>query len=403
MNTNYRENIIYACKCIHYSINISIYVFCNEELLYISSKFAPTATKILFDEYPSLTVLDRNTKYQIIKNDYHENYFIVSIKEENILVIIGPFINEEINEGMITNLMRKGLIPFHKKTEISDFYKSLPLLNEDRMFYISKLIENVIDNIENDISSESKTPQQPNISNEEFYTNVKQNRLNAFSHSSYKDEQKISETIKNGDIENAMKLLKQINITPHAKLAQDDIRSYKNSMICSCTFMTRAAIAGGVNANDAFTMSDTYINKIENIQNLTELENFESVMVKGFVEMVNSKKTNEYTRSILNAMNYIQEHLCENIKISDIAKASYLNPSYLSYLFHKETNMTISEWILRKRIEEASFSLSNTNEEIADIAFFYNFCSQSYFVKCFKKIKGITPNEYRKNKTKGTT
>ena len=96
MNTNYRENIIYACKCIHYSINISIFAFCNEELLYISSKFAPTATKILFDKYPSLTVLDKNTKYQIIKNDYHENYFIVSIKEENILVIIGPFINEEI-------------------------------------------------------------------------------------------------------------------------------------------------------------------------------------------------------------------------------------------------------------------------------------------------------------------
>ena len=42
-------------------------------------------------------------------------------------------------------------------------------------------------------------------------------------------------------------------------------------MICSCSYMTRAAIDGGVNQDDAFTLSDSFINEIENIQSIEEL------------------------------------------------------------------------------------------------------------------------------------
>lgn len=397
MKSDFEQNVIYACKCIHYSTNITVYAFHNENLLYISKKFAPMAEKIIYDKYPAISVLDKNTKYQIIKNNYQENFYVVSLKDDDILIIIGPFLNEHINEGMLTNMIRKGYIPFHKRSEISEFYKSLRVLNEDQVFYTSKLIENLFDNIKHNKEIDSIDTFNGLNKMDDFYESLKNNRLESFSHSSYANEQKISETIKIGDKENAKRILKEINLTPHAKLAVDKIRSYKNSMICSCTFMTRAAISGGVNPDEAFTLSDTYINKIENIQNLNDLENFEASMVEGFTDLVNNIKTNKYSRSILNAINYIDKHLCEDLKIKDIAKASYLNPSYLSNLFHKETNMTISNWILNKRINEAAFSIINTNEEIADIAFFYHFCSQSYFVKCFKKIMGVTPGEYRNN------
>lgn len=295
-------------------------------------------------------------------------------------------------------MIRNGIIPFHKKTEIQEYYKSLPIFDDEKTFYISKLIENLFE--KTNIYSDNNNNNISNIDHnkDEYFKKLKQNRLDAFSHSSYANELKISQTIKNGDTENAKNILKEINLYPHAKLAVDEIRSYKNSMICSCTFMTRAAISGGVNPNEAFTLSDIYINRIENIQSLNELENFESSMVEGFTDLVNNIKTNKYSRPILNAINYIDKHLCDDIKIKDIAKASYLNPSYLSNLFHKETNIKISDWIMTKRINEAAFSIANTNEEIADIAFLYHFCSQSYFVKCFRKVMGVTPGEYRNNK-----
>lgn len=400
MNSKYIENIIYLSKCIYYSTDLTVYAFKNWDIIYTTNPSSLTAHKILFGEHQRLNILDRKTKYQILNNDYKENFYVISLYEHDLLVIIGPFLNEEINSGTITNMIRDNLVPFHSKTDIQEYYKTLPVFNEDKIFYTSKMIENIFDNLENPTKNNKNTKNDNTKLNDEYYKKVKENRMEAFSHSSYANEQKVSETIRIGDKENAKRILKEINLTPHAKLAVDTIRSYKNSMICSCTFMTRAAISGGVNPDVAFTLSDTYINNIEKIQNLNDLENYEAVMVEGFTDLVNNIKTNRYSRSILLAMNYIDAHLCDDIKIKDIAKNSYLNPSYLSNLFHKETNKTISDWILERRIKEAAFSISNTNESIADIAFFYNFCSQSYFIKCFKKVMGTTPNEYRNNTNK---
>ena len=400
MNSKYIENIIYFSKCIYYSTDLTVYAFKNWDIIYTTNASSLTAHKILFGEHQRLNILDKKTKYQIVNNDYKENFYVISLYEHDLLVIIGPFLNEEINSGTITNMIRDNLVPFHSKTDIQEYYKTLPVFNEDKIFYTSKMIENIFDNLENPTKNNKNTKNDNTKLNDEYYKKVKENRMEAFSHSSYANEQKVSETIRIGDKENAKRILKEINLTPHAKLAVDTIRSYKNSMICSCTFMTRAAISGGVNPDVAFTLSDTYINNIENIQNLNDLENYEAVMVEGFTDLVNNIKTNRYSRSILLAMNYIDAHLCDDIKIKDIAKNSYLNPSYLSNLFHKETNKTISDWILERRIKEAAFSISNTNESIADIAFFYNFCSQSYFIKCFKKVMGTTPNEYRNNTNK---
>ena len=397
MNAKYIENIIYLSKCIYYSTDLTVYAFKNWDIVFTTNPSSLTAHKILFGEHQKLNILDRKTKYQILNNDYKENFYVISLYEHDLLLIIGPFLNEEINSGTITNMIRDNLVPFHSKTDIQEYYKTLPIFNEDKIFYTSKMIENIFDNLENPTINNKNTKNDNTKLNDEYYKKVKENRMEAFSHSSYANEQKVSETIRIGDKENAKRILQEINLTPHAKLAVDTIRSYKNSMICSCTFMTRAAISGGVNPDVAFTLSDTYINNIENIQNLNDLENYEAVMVEGFTDLVNNIKTNKYSRSILLAMNYIDAHLCDDIKIKDIAKNSYLNPSYLSNLFHKETNKTISDWILERRIKEAAFSISNTNESIADIAFFYNFCSQSYFIKCFKKVMGTTPNEYRNN------
>lgn len=397
METKYTENIKYLCKCLYYSTGLISYCFKDDLFFYTPQRNNTIAHKVLFGKYQEINVLDKSSKYQIVQNDYKENFYVVSLKFLNILIIFGAFLQEKITEGTVSNMIRNGIVPFHKKTELQEYYANLQIFNEDRIFYTSKLIENLFDDIYLDA-----TPNYTNIVNfkskDEYFEKVKQNRINVFSHSSYANELKISETIKNGDTENAKRILNEINLYPHAKLAVDEIRSYKNSMICSCTFMTRAAISGGVNPDEAFTLSDTYINKIENIQNINELENFEAYMVEGFTDMVNNIKTNKYSRSILNAMNYIDNHLCETLKIEEIAKHSYLNPSYLSNLFHKETNMTISKWIMQKRIKESAFSVANTNEDIADIAFLYHFCSQSYYIKCFKKILGVTPGEYRNMK-----
>ena len=394
MSIKYEQNAILLAKCIHHTTNIPIALFHNSDIVFCQPKHIESCASILHDD--SLIPNNQPDEHAIqhFENKFGEISLTYNLKD-NYHVFIGPMIKESVSSGTLTNLVRKGEIPFHKKTALQNYYSSCPIANEEKVFYLEKLIETVfsssnIASVSNDEQSEEKY-----TGSIDFIQQKNEYRNDSFLHTPYAIEQNISRTISSGDTETAKRILVEMNIRPHAKLASTQLRSYKNSMICSCAFMTRAAIAGGVSPDDAFTLSDIYINRIENTSNMHELQNCESIMIEGFTEKVRELKERSYSPTVLNTIYYIDNHLCEDIRIKQLADEVYVNPSYLSGLFHKETGITISEWIQRKRIEEASHLVLNGNEDFSEIAVFYHFCSQSYFVQCFKKYMGVTPGEYR--------
>lgn len=390
------EKLNYLTKCFHYSTNLPIRLFSKQDLISSFPNNITTSYEILNskEHLPIYTYEDSNL--QIVTNQFKEQYLVLSRICENFIAIVGPTISNQIELGTITNLIRNGVIPFHQKSNMQEYYSKCEILKDEKLYYVCKFLEHLYRNeFEDSNINKSKNSSEERIDNS--YIKQKNEYRNIdFIHSPYFIEQEISRTISNGDIASAKKILKEINLTPHAKLASNSLRSYKNSMICSCAFMTRAAITGGVNPDNAFTLSDTYINNIENISTIEELDAFEQKMVEGFTKQVQDIKNNAYSPAVLNTIYYIDNHLCEDLQIKDLAKAVYLNPSYLSNIFHKETGKTISNWIIEKRIKEAAHYVLNTNDDVTNIALFYNFCSQSYFVQCFKKIMGVTPGEYRK-------
>ena len=92
---------------------------------------------------------------------------------------------------------------------------------------------------------------------------------------------------------------------------------------------------------------------------------------------------------------YIYDHLHEQITIDKLGKLVKLTPSYLSYLFKKETGTTIHRFIQDKRLETAENLLKQSEYSCSEIATTLCFSSQSHFIKSFKKKYGITPKEYR--------
>ena len=71
------------------------------------------------------------------------------------------------------------------------------------------------------------------------------------------------------------------------------------------------------------------------------------------------------------------------------------NKYYMSKVFLKEYKMTISDYIKQQKIEVAKDFLKSTNLSVANISVKLCFSSPSYFSSVFRKITGITPNEYR--------
>lgn len=93
---------------------------------------------------------------------------------------------------------------------------------------------------------------------------------------------------------------------------------------------------------------------------------------------------------------YIDTNLSDpDLSLSSVAAAFFLNPSYLSREFGKETSMTFSDYLVKKRIEKAVFYLENTDLYAYEISEKVGFRDAKYFGKCFKKVTGVSFSEYR--------
>lgn len=93
-------------------------------------------------------------------------------------------------------------------------------------------------------------------------------------------------------------------------------------------------------------------------------------------------------------------YLNPNLKVSDIAAAIGTNRTYISAYFNKETQCTFYDYVNRYRIEYACKLLENSDEKILQIAELSGFNSSQAFIRVFIKIKGISPNKYRKEKNR---
>ena len=99
---------------------------------------------------------------------------------------------------------------------------------------------------------------------------------------------------------------------------------------------------------------------------------------------------------VFRVRNYIYSNL-SNPELSrpSIAEYLHMSPDYLSYVFHQKFNQTLNAYITSMRIDKAKELLERTNWGLDVIAEKTGFSSSSYFHKQFKKITGITPQQYR--------
>lgn len=93
---------------------------------------------------------------------------------------------------------------------------------------------------------------------------------------------------------------------------------------------------------------------------------------------------------------YIDEHYKEDIRREDLSKRVYLNTDYISRIFKKEVGISISSYVMKKRVEEAKKMLAQSNFPINTVSIYVGYSNFSYFTKMFKENTGYSPLEYRR-------
>lgn len=99
----------------------------------------------------------------------------------------------------------------------------------------------------------------------------------------------------------------------------------------------------------------------------------------------------------------IDETYMQDIKLADLSKRFFLSANYLSILIKKETGMTFSELVIRKRLATARELLVQTDTPIQDVMEQVGYRDYSSFIKLFQKHVGCTPYAYRKNAQEKST
>ena len=117
-------------------------------------------------------------------------------------------------------------------------------------------------------------------------------------------------------------------------------------------------------------------------------------------------RTSEYVPNIgmtdslmQEAARYIRANYRRNLSLEEIAMHINMSPTYFSKKFKSSTGFGYKEYLSHIRIQEASDMLLETDRSITEIALECGFNDGNYFGSVFKKRKGISPCQYRKNNT----
>lgn len=111
----------------------------------------------------------------------------------------------------------------------------------------------------------------------------------------------------------------------------------------------------------------------------------------------NSKVDSTKSKRIMKVYDFIQDNYQQQVKLKEVADLINMTETAFSHFFKKRTQRSFSDYILEIRLGHAARMLLETTNRITEICFDCGFSNVSNFNRIFKKRKGFTPSEFRKN------
>lgn len=223
------------------------------------------------------------------------------------------------------------------------------------------------------------------------------------SHVEYSREYEFYKNVSDGNIAQVKKVLadpKDIYMyekPEYGRLSNDFLRNMRYHFVVSAALLTRFCTEKGLERELAYTLSDIYINRMDNAPSAEKIIVIHNEMLMDLTKRMSEiPKKNVYSLYVIKAMEYICRHRTQRLTVQMLADELKINRSYLSSIFKKETGVSVSGYIRTEKIGAAANMLRFSEYSCSEIAEYFGFASQSHFIDIFRRETGLTPKEYRK-------
>lgn len=108
----------------------------------------------------------------------------------------------------------------------------------------------------------------------------------------------------------------------------------------------------------------------------------------------------DWLTGIQNAINYVEEHLTEDIDYEEVAREAACSSFYFQRIFGILCGISLGDYIRNRRLTLAGDALSASDDKVIDIALKYGYESPENFARAFVRFHGVTPSEAKKDGSK---
>ena len=391
------SNLQYLCGIIGGLCGIPTRLYRSSELVFLHSTVDLPADPITLH-------ID-----EIFKIQEHVGYFVTPdffyygvINHKNYKLVIGPA-RQVYDDKTLTDLAFRLDVPSEQTKKFISSMKSVICMPLESILQVMIAMNFVLNNerlgLEDVvIYDEDQERMRSAMKREQLDKTIKQ--FDAFEepvqHNTLATEQTIMNIVRKGDVQALDEWAKNAPSSRAGVMASDQLRQVKNTLIVSATLTSRAAIRGGMDIDEALSLSDSYIQKCELTGNITQLTNLQFLMIRDFTERVSRVRFGNRSKLAQEAANYVRRHISEPVTTEDLAAHLYMSRPYLSKKFKEETGESLSDFIQKEKLQEGCHLLAHTKKPLAAIASYLGFSSQSHFTHAFKKYLSLTPLEYRR-------
>lgn len=168
-------------------------------------------------------------------------------------------------------------------------------------------------------------------------------------------------------------------------------------------YLTRTAVEDSPVMEPLIERNHRWMERLIQAGDFEELSRVLTDALNDFIEGIYLHGFNRSNTRVTKALDFITKNHHRSLSLADVAIHVGISSYRLAHLVKAHTGKTILQIILHARVQHARNLLENSGKTCTEIAYEAGFNDQSYFIKHFKRLTGITPARYRRTRMVKTT